>query len=58
MISVLNKHWRPLSKREYWHKMDWNETMEALKTARIDESDFDRIFKPLQAPGVIVRRRK
>ena len=58
LIATLNKHWRPLSKREFWYEMSWPETMDALAVSGINEETFDWIFEPARDVTLRVKRRK
>lgn len=44
MIAALNKYYRPVSKREYWHEWGLPETENACVVAGIPEHLIDKIW--------------
>lgn len=45
LIAALNKHWRPLSYKEFWYEMDKKMTEAALKVADIPKELGNQIWE-------------
>jgi len=50
MLALINKHWRPVSRDEFWHHMGDEETALALAFVPTDQRDsvFEREHKAFE----------
>lgn len=56
LISALNKYWRPVTKREFYHSMSVNMINNAIEAAEFPKHVSERIFKIKRKPFEIFKR--